>query len=184
VCGKADGGAQVCVRGENVTAGYLDRPEANAESFQKGWFRTGDNGYLDKDGYLFLTGRLKEIVNRGGEKISPIEIDAILLEHPLVAEGVAFGLPSEKYGEVLACCVVPAPGASLTPENVVDYLAKKVSREKVPAAKHVFIGALPRPQRPGSGAGADRPRTVKEIPKSNIGKVQRRNLAAVFNSKL
>jgi len=154
---------EVCVRGDNVTDGYVNRPEANAEAFTKErWFRTGDNGYLDKDGYLFLTGRLKEIVNRGGEKISPAEIDGVLLAMADVNEAVAFGMPSEKYGEELACAVVAKEGSKLTAAAVVKHLQGKIAREKVPAESNVFV--------------------VDAIPKSSIGKVQRRNLTAHFTA--
>ena len=92
---------EVCIRGPNVTGGYLNNPQASREAFAGGWFHTGDQGYLDERGYLFLTGRLKELINRGGEKISPLEIDACLLSHPTVVEAVAFGVPDDKYGEVV-----------------------------------------------------------------------------------
>eukprot|EP00887_Chlorella_sp_A99_P002168 scaffold21.g2168.t1 len=86
---------EVCIRGPNVTAGYLNNPSANEEAYKGGWFHTGDQGRLDAEGYLQLTGRLKELINRGGEKISPIEVDSALLSHPLVAEAVSFGIPGE-----------------------------------------------------------------------------------------
>ena len=84
---------EVVIRGDNVITGYENNPEANATSFTNGWFRTGDEGMLDGDGYLTLTGRLKEMINRSGEKISPLEIDNALLDHPAVGEAVAFGVP-------------------------------------------------------------------------------------------
>src|SRR5439155_18891543 len=84
---------EVVMRGENVTLGYLHNAEANAQTFVNGYFRTGDQGYLDEDGYLFLTGRLKEIINRGGEKIAPQEVDACLLTHPDVLQAVTFAIP-------------------------------------------------------------------------------------------
>lgn len=98
---------EVCIRGKNVTLGYHNRPDANAENFLPGgWFRTGDQGFLDSDGYLTLTGRIKELINRGGEKISPIELDSILLEHPGVQSAVSFSVPDEKYGEEVNAAVV------------------------------------------------------------------------------
>jgi acyl-CoA synthetase (AMP-forming)/AMP-acid ligase II len=97
---------EVCIRGPNVTSGYLDNPKANEEAFAGGWFHTGDQGFLDEEGYLTLTGRLKELINRGGEKISPIEVDSALLAHPGVAEAVSFAAPDDKYGEVVAAAVV------------------------------------------------------------------------------
>lgn len=90
---------EVCIRGPNVTKGYKNNPEANKSAFQFGWFHTGDLGYLDSHGYLHLVGRIKELINRGGEKISPIEVDAVLISHPEIAQAVAFGVPDDKYGE-------------------------------------------------------------------------------------
>ncbi len=97
---------EVCIKGPNVIQGYENNPQANVESFTNGWFRTGDEGYLDADGYLTLTGRIKELINRGGEKISPREIDEVLLMHPAVAEVVCFAMPDRVYGEEVAAAVV------------------------------------------------------------------------------
>ena len=102
---------EVVVRGANVVDGYENNPEANRTAFPgEGWFRTGDQGYLDADGYLCLTGRLKELINRGGEKISPLEIDDVLLRHPAVAEALAFAVPHKSYGEDIHAAVVLRPG--------------------------------------------------------------------------
>src|SRR4029077_14283473 len=97
---------EVVIQGPNVVSGYDNNPEANATSFTDGWFRTGDQGFLDANGYLTLTGRLKEMINRGGEKISPREIDEVLLAHPAVAEAVCFGTPHRTWGEEVAAAVV------------------------------------------------------------------------------
>ena len=97
---------EVVIKGENVMWGYHNNDEANADAFVDGWFRTGDQGMLDDNGYLTLTGRLKELINRGGEKISPLEVDATLLEHPDVSEAVCFAAPDEKYGECVQAAVV------------------------------------------------------------------------------
>ena len=97
---------EVVIQGPNVVDGYENNPEANAASFTNGWFRTGDQGFLDADGYLTLTGRIKELINRGGEKIAPREIDEVLLAHPAVAEAVAFGVPHPTWGEEVAAAVV------------------------------------------------------------------------------
>src|SRR5205814_1930268 len=97
---------EVVIQGPNVIRGYENNPEANATSFVDGWFRTGDQGFLDADGYLTLVGRLKELINRGGEKISPREIDEVLLAHPAVAEAVCFGVPHPAWGEEVAAVVV------------------------------------------------------------------------------
>ncbi|KAM7272954.1 hypothetical protein ACFE04_027618 [Oxalis oulophora] len=96
---EANVNGEVCIRGPNVTNGYKNNPEANKTAFQFGWFHTGDVGFLDADGYLHLVGRIKELINRGGEKISPIEVDSVLLSHPELAEAVSFGVPDDKYGE-------------------------------------------------------------------------------------
>src|SRR5207253_5354035 len=97
---------EVVIQGPNVVAGYENNPEANAKSFTSGWFRTGDQGFLDADSYLTLTGRIKELINRGGEKIGPREIDEVLLTHPAIAEAVAFGVPHPTWGEEVAAAVV------------------------------------------------------------------------------
>ena len=97
---------EVVIQGPNVITGYENNPDANATSFVDGWFRTGDQGILDQDGYLTLTGRIKELINRGGEKIAPREIDEVLLSHPCVAEAVAFGRPHPTWGEEVEAAVV------------------------------------------------------------------------------
>ncbi|CAG8439889.1 6857_t:CDS:10 [Diversispora eburnea] len=98
--GKPTKEGEVCIKGENVTLGYLNNPSANASSFTSdGWFRTGDQGKFDNEGYLFLTGRIKELINRGGEKISPLEIDSVLLSHPIISEAVSFAVPDKIYGQ-------------------------------------------------------------------------------------
>src|SRR5262249_49196602 len=97
---------EVAVRGDNVFSGYGDDPEANETAFSNGWFRTGDEGHLDEDGYLFLSGRTKEIINRGGEKISPREVDEVLLAHPAVAQAVAFSVPDRRLGEEVGAALV------------------------------------------------------------------------------
>ena len=103
---------EIAVRGPGVTAGYEANPEANAAAFTAdGWFRTGDEGYLDADGYLFLTGRLKELINRGGEKIAPREVEEVILRHPAVRQAVCFALPHATLGEEVAAAVVRAEGA-------------------------------------------------------------------------
>jgi len=97
---------EIVIRGENVTAGYDNNPAANAEAFVNGWFLTGDQGVIDADGYVSLTGRLKEIINKGGEKISPREVDEALMDHPAVLQVVTFAMPHEKLGEDVAAAVV------------------------------------------------------------------------------
>ena len=102
---------EIVIRGANVTDGYLNNPAANATAFTDGWFRTGDQGVIDDDGYLHLTGRLKEIINRGGEKISPLEVDEVLLDHPAVAQAVAFAVPHAMLGEEVGAAIVLREGA-------------------------------------------------------------------------
>ena len=154
---------EVCIRGPNVTAGYRNNPAANAEAYAGGWFHTGDQGSLDGQGYLTLTGRLKELINRGGEKISPLEVDAALLAHPSVAEAVSFGAPDEKYGEVVAAAVVLVPGADAAgaAESIRAAAASTLAAFKVPS--RIFI--------------------TDAVPKTATGKVQRRFVAEHFCKK-
>jgi acyl-CoA synthetase (AMP-forming)/AMP-acid ligase II len=100
---------EIVVRGPNVMAGYVASEQTNANDFIDGWFRTGDQGQLDRDGYLFITGRIKEVINRGGEKISPREIDEVLLSHPAVAEAVTFAIPDARMGEEIGVALVLRP---------------------------------------------------------------------------
>ena len=147
---------EIAIRGATVVDGYENNPAANASSFTAGWFRTGDEGALDKDGYLFLTGRLKEQINRGGEKIAPLEIDNALLAHPAIAEAIAFAIPHDKLGEEVGAAVVLAAGQEPSEEQLRSYLAERLAPFKVP--RTIVI--------------------VDEIPKGATGKVQRIGLAA------
>lgn len=149
---------EVCVRGPAVMAGYLDDDAANASSFVDGWFRTGDLGAIDDDGYLFLRGRIKEIINRGGEKISPNAIDSVLLGNPKIEDALSFGVPDEKYGEEVAAAVVLKPGQSATETELADYTRRELGAFEAP--KHFYFVA-------------DFPRTAK-------GAGDRRKLAAMF----
>ena len=97
---------EIVIRGPNVTHGYENNPEANASSFTDGWFRTGDQGVMNEEGYMLITGRLKEIINRGGEKISPREVDEVLMDHPAVAQAVTFAMPHDKLSEEVAAAIV------------------------------------------------------------------------------
>ena len=147
---------EIVIRGPNVTAGYESNPKANAEAFTNGWFRTGDQGTLDAEGYLSLTGRLKEIINRGGEKISPREVDEILMDHPAVAQVVCFGMPHPKLGEEVAAAIVLREGQQATERELQDFVGKRAADFKVP--KRILI--------------------LDEIPKGATGKLQRIGLAA------
>jgi acyl-CoA synthetase (AMP-forming)/AMP-acid ligase II len=125
--------AEICIRGENVTKGYLNNPEANKSSFTKeGFFRTGDQGKKDKDGYVIITGRIKELINKGGEKISPIELDNVLARHPKVGEAVSFAIPDEMFGQEVAVAIVPKSGERVTEEELKKWVGEKVAKFKVP----------------------------------------------------
>ncbi|GFZ15342.1 AMP-dependent synthetase and ligase family protein [Actinidia rufa] len=119
---------EVCIRGPNVTKGYKNNPEANKSAFRFGWFHTGDLGFIDPEGYLHLVGRIKELINRGGEKISPIEVDAVLLSHLDIAQAVAFGVPDDKYGEEINCAVIPREGSDIDEAEVLRFLQEKSHR--------------------------------------------------------
>jgi acyl-CoA synthetase (AMP-forming)/AMP-acid ligase II/acyl carrier protein len=134
---------EVVIRGPNVTRGYVNNPAANQEAYVDGWFRTGDQGYLDDEGYLFLTGRLKELINRGGEKISPREVDEVLMDHPAVAQAVAFALPDPRLGEDVGAAVVLRPGATATALELRRFAAGRLADFKVPA-RVVFVEAIPK----------------------------------------
>lgn len=152
---------EVCIKGANVTKGYLNNPEATAKSFTKdGYFRTGDQGKKDKDGYLVLTGRIKELINRGGEKISPLELDATLLSHPKVAEAVTFAVPDPMYGqEVHAAVVLKEKGQEAAIERELQaYCQTKVAKFKVP--KRIYV--------------------TEVMPKTATGKIQRRVVSQTF----
>jgi acyl-CoA synthetase (AMP-forming)/AMP-acid ligase II len=147
---------EVAVRGRNVMRGYHNNPAANAVAFTNGWFRTGDRGKKAVDGYLTLVGRLKELINRAGEKISPVEIDEALAAHPGVIEAVTFAIPDEKYGEEVAAAVVLRAGT--TTEELAEHVRARLAPFKVP--KRFFV--------------------TDAIPKTATGKVQRRIVAAAF----
>ncbi|MBZ9990636.1 acyl--CoA ligase [Mesorhizobium sp. BH1-1-5] len=147
---------EIVIRGPNVTAGYEKNPDANASAFAHGWFHTGDQGVLDEDSYLRVTGRLKEIINRGGEKISPLEVDGVLMDHPAVAQVVTFAMPHDKLGEEVAAAVVLREGQSASEADIRGFAATRLADFKVP--RKVVI--------------------LDEIPKGATGKLQRIGLAA------
>ncbi len=146
---------EVVIRGRNVTAGYENNPDANAKAFVDGWFRTGDQGVLDAQGYLRLTGRLKEIINRGGEKISPLEVDTVLMDHPAVAQVVTFAVPHARLGEEVGAAVVLREGMALEEHALRDFCGARMAAFKVP--RHIVF--------------------LAEIPKGATGKLQRIGLA-------
>jgi len=148
--------AEICIRGPNVTKGYINNDKANAESFtDSGFFRTGDQGKKDEDGYIIITGRIKELINKGGEKISPIELDNVLAQHPAVGEAVSFAMPDEMYGQEVGVAIVPKDGKSVSEEELKAYMREKVAKFKVP--KSVFF--------------------TQVMPKTATGKIQRRMVA-------
>ncbi len=134
---------EVVIRGRNVTAGYEANPEANARAFTNGWFRTGDEGWLDEAGYLRLSGRLKEIINRGGEKVSPLEVDAVLMDHPAVQQVVTFAMPHAKLGEEVAAAVVLRAGMTADEAGLRDFAAARLAAYKVPR-RVVFLDEIPK----------------------------------------
>ena len=142
---------EVVIQGPNVVDGYENNPEANAASFTNGWFRTGDQGFLDEQGYLTLTGRIKELINRGGEKIAPREIDEVLLTHPSVAEAVAFGVPHSTWGEEVAAAVVLREGEADNEAAILAFCKERLADFKRP--KKLYI--------------------VSTIPRTATGKIQR-----------
>lgn len=135
---------EICIRGINVTKGYINNDKANKESFTRdGFFRTGDQGKLDSEGYVQITGRIKELINRGGEKISPIEVDNALAAHPAVSEAVSFALESEMYGQEVGAAIVVKPGEKVTVEQLKSFVAEKLARFKIPT-KIWFIDLMPK----------------------------------------
>ncbi|KAK9237554.1 hypothetical protein V1525DRAFT_343511 [Lipomyces kononenkoae] len=153
---------EICVKGGNVTKGYRNNKAANDTSFTKtGYFRTGDQGKMDEDGFVFITGRIKELINRGGEKISPVELDSVLLEHGAVAEAVSFGVPDEMYGQEVQAAVVVKAGVAEdegTEKQLIEFMMDRVARFKVP--KKIYF--------------------TKEMPKTATGKIQRKHIADLF----
>jgi len=146
---------EIAIRGENVMAGYENNPKANAEAFAQTWFRTGDQGVMDEEGYVTITGRLKEIINRGGEKISPREVDEVLMDHPCVQQCVTFAMPHDKLGEDVAAAVVLREGKTANEKELREFVAIRLADYKVP--RKILI--------------------LAEIPKGATGKLQRIGLA-------
>ena len=151
---------EIWLRGPNVTSGYLDAPELNRVSFVNGWFRTGDIGSLDEDGFLALHGRHKELINRGGEKISPVEVERALVRHPDVAEAAAYAVPHSSLGEDVAAAVILHPAATVTPIELRDFLSLHLAWFKIP--RRIVI--------------------VDQLPKSITGKVQRQRLKSCYTA--
>jgi acyl-CoA synthetase (AMP-forming)/AMP-acid ligase II/acyl carrier protein len=146
---------EIVVRGGSVMQCYDNDPTASRNTFTDGWFRTGDQGYLDADGYLFITGRLKELINRGGEKIAPREVEDVLMDHPAVAQAVTFAIPDVRLGENVGAAVMLRRGASVTESDIRNFAAARLAPFKVPC--RVLI--------------------VEDLPKGSTGKLQRLGLA-------
>jgi amino acid adenylation domain-containing protein len=134
---------EICIRGETVMTAYEHNDDANAHAFRDGWLRTGDQGFLDADGYLHISGRLKEMINRGGEKVSPLEVEAVLLRHPAIAEAAVFSIPHPTLGEDAAAAVVLLPGATVAESNLRQWLQGYLADIKVPQ-QIIVVDALPR----------------------------------------
>ena len=149
---------EIVIRGNNVFEGYENNDEANRNAFHEGWYRTGDVGFLDEDGYLTITGRLKEMINRGGEKISPSEIDSVLMRHPDIADVATFAIPHRSLGEIVGAAIVLAAHANTNPNSIRGFANVSLSPIKRPSA---FL-------------------YVDEIPRTKVGKVKRIELAAHF----
>ncbi|HUA36647.1 MAG TPA: acyl--CoA ligase [Candidatus Binataceae bacterium] len=154
----ADQIGEIVIRGRNVTGGYENNPEANAKSWTNGWFRTGDQGFLDNAGYLRLTGRIKELINRGGEKIGPVEVETALLDHPQVLQAAAFGMAHPMLGEEVAAAVVLRDGATANEQELREFVASRLAHFKVP--RRIVV--------------------LETIPKGPTGKLQRIGLAKVL----
>jgi acyl-CoA synthetase (AMP-forming)/AMP-acid ligase II len=153
---------EIVIRGPNITLGYENNPEANATAFANGWFRTGDHGYLDGEGYLFITGRIKEMINRGGEKIAPREIDEVLMNHPGVRQAVAFAVAHPTLGEDIAAAIVAQDGQTPTEMELREFVARHLPAFKVPS----------------------RIVSLNEIPTGPTGKIQRNRLAEQLAKQL
>ncbi|PPS39814.1 acyl--CoA ligase [Chroococcidiopsis sp. TS-821] len=149
---------EVVVKGANVVDGYENNPEANAKAFTQGWFRTGDQGVIDPDGYLSLTGRIKELINRGGEKISPLEVDNVLLRHAAVAEALTFAVPHKTLGEDIHAAVV-LKDSSVSEQELRKHCSELLAEFKVPRQLHI----------------------LEELPRGATGKLQRLNMAKLLN---
>ena len=134
---------EIVIRGANVTSGYENNPKANAEAFVKGWFRTGDQGIMDDAGYFTITGRLKEIINRGGEKFSPREVDEVLMDHPAILQVVTFGIPHDKLGEEVGVVVVLRESLTASELEIREFAATRLADFKVPR-KVLFMAELPK----------------------------------------
>ena len=152
---------EIVVRGPNVTKGYLGLPEQNAKTFRNGWFHTGDIGRLDAEGNLYVLDRMKDMIITGGENVYSSEVEAVLYKHPAVHEAAVVGVPDEKWGEAVFAAIVPAPGATITPEEIIAHCRKYIGGYKIPR-RMVFLDALP---------------------KSALGKILKTELRRIYGAK-
>jgi long-chain acyl-CoA synthetase len=134
---------EICVKGDAVMIGYLNKPEATDEAIRDGWLHTGDMGHMDERGYVYISGRKKEMINRGGENIYPREIEIPLEKHPDIAEAAVIGVPDPALNERVRACIVLKQGSILSEEEVQAYLSDKIAKYKIPEFV-AFMSALPR----------------------------------------
>jgi acyl-CoA synthetase (AMP-forming)/AMP-acid ligase II len=154
---------EVCIKSPANGLGYWNKPEATAEAFVKGWFHTGDVGYLDEDGFLYIVDRIKEIIIRGGENISCIEVEAAIYTHPAVEEAAVFGLPDERLGEAVATTIVLREGYSLESTELQSFLAEHLAGFKIPV--HIWF-------------------LDEKLPRIASGKIFKRELKAIYSAKV
>lgn len=147
---------EICIQGANVMKGYLNKPEATGEALRAGWLRSGDIGYMDEDGYVYITDRKKDLIIKGGENISPREIEEVLSSHPAVAEAAVIGLPDDRYGEIVCAVIVPRGSGQLDEGALLAFASNSITRFKLPTKIEIR----------------------SELPKSGVGKILKRELRA------
>ena len=154
---------ELCIKSPANILGYWNKPEATAEAFVDGWFHTGDVGYMDEDGFVYIVDRIKEIIIRGGENISCLEVEAAIYTHPAVYEAAVFGLPDERLGEIVGAAIVLKEGAELTSDDLRSFLAEHLAGFKIPA--HIWF-------------------RDEQLPRIASGKIFKRQLKADYAAEL